>query len=389
MTRLIVCCDGTWNVPDEVRHGQTMPTNVARLARAVAAGEGTGQLLYYETGVGTSPDEHLLGGAFGLGLSQNIRNAYRFLARSYVHGDEIFLFGFSRGAYTARSLAGLIHTCGLLRAEHQERVEEAFALYRDRSARTHPRSLAAELFREMYSHDSNQIMFIGVWDTVGAIGIPDGVPGWSQIAKHTAGWEMLWGFHDTQLGPHVRFGHQALAIDEQRLPFKPTPWTGEPAPGQTIEQVWFAGTHTEVGGGSADPSLSDIALLWMVDRAQRHGLVLKPTHLRLAGHCDVTANLVAPDFAVSIVDSRHGPYRLIHPYHRLREIGVDGAPGQALASSVVRRLQSPAADYSPPGIDDYLRAGRVVPVVPVVEEPLAVGPTTPAPAVTPAAGGAR
>ncbi len=386
MTRLIVCCDGTWNVPDEIRHGQTMPTNVARLARAVATGEGSGQLLYYETGVGTTPDEHLLGGAFGLGLSQNIRNAYRFLARSYAHGDEIFLFGFSRGAYTARSLAGLIHTCGILRAEHEERVEEAFSLYRDRSSRTHPRSLAAEIFREMYSHDSDEILFVGVWDTVGAIGIPDGVPGWSQIAKHTPEWELLWGFQDTQLGPHVRCGHHALAIDEQRLPFKPTPWTGEPAPGQTIEQVWFAGVHTEVGGGSADPSLSDITLLWMVDRAQRHGLVLKPTHLRLAAHGDVAVNLVAPDFAAPIVDSRHGPYRLIHPYHRLREVGVDGAPGQSLASSVVRRVQDQTAGYSPPGISDYLRAGQVTPVV---EQPPAAEPPPPAVPLSPAAGGAR
>lgn len=370
MTRLIVCCDGTWNVPDQIRHGHSMPTNVAKLARAVATGEGSGQRLFYETGVGTSPDEHLLGGAFGLGLSQNVRKAYRFLARSYVPGDVIFLFGFSRGAYTARSLAGLIQTCGILRAEHVDCVEEAFALYRERTSRTRPDSLAAEIFREMYAHDSNEILFIGVWDTVGALGIPDGVPGWGAIAKHTPGWEQLWGFQDTGLGANVRFAHHALAIDEQRLPFKPTVWASPPAAGQTIEQVWFAGTHTEVGGGSADSSLSDIALLWMIDRAQQHGLTLKPGHLEAAALDDRATNAVAPDYAGPVIDSRHGLWKLNHAYHRLREISLAGAPGQSLASSVVRRLQEAGLDYAPPGIEDYLRAGRVTPVVerpPVVD----------------------
>jgi len=363
MTRLIVCCDGTWNIPDEVRHGQTMPTNVARLARAVVTGEHSDQRLYYETGVGTTPDDHLLGGAFGLGLSHNVRNAYRFLARTYTHGDEIFLFGFSRGAYTARSLAGLVETCGILRAEHVDRVDEAFGLYRDRTSRTHPRSLAAEIFREMYSHDSNEILLIGVWDTVGAIGIPDGVPGWNAIAKHTPGWEILWGFHNTELGPHVRFGYHALAIDEQRQPFRPTLWTGTPAPGQTIEQVWFAGVHTEVGGGASDPSLSDIALLWMVDRARERGLALKPGHLEITPGDNGAGDVAAPDYAAPIVDSRHGAYRLIHPFHRLQQFATGGAPGQSLASSAVRRLQEADRNYAPPGIDAYVDAGQITPVI--------------------------
>src|SRR5437764_8990980 len=121
--RLVVCCDGTWNVPDELRDGIAAPTNVAKLALGITAGEQSGQLLYYEPGVGTAPDEHLLG-AFGYGLSRNIRNCYRFVAECYEPGDLLYLFGFSRGAYTARSLAGLIRNCGILRSKNVDQVDE-------------------------------------------------------------------------------------------------------------------------------------------------------------------------------------------------------------------------------------------------------------------------
>jgi len=370
MTRLIVCCDGTWNTPDESTHDTASPTNVAKLARAVATGGD--QVLYYETGVGTTPDDHLLGGAFGLGLSQNIRNAYQFLAQSYAPGDALFLFGFSRGAYTARSLAGLVHNCGILRPEHADRVDEAFALYRDRTSRTRPSSLTSQIFREMYAQDSDEVAFIGVWDTVGALGIPAGVPGWREIVRR------------------IKSAYHALAIDEQRLPFQPTLWTGTPAPDQTVEQVWFAGVHTEVGGGSGDASLSDIALLWIVQQAIEHGLVLKPGQLRIEPGDDVAGNTVSPNYAGPIVNSRHGAWSVIRAYHRLREITINGGPGQSLASSVLRRLHAVDGEYRPPGIDGYLAANRVTPVVehsrPPDTGPPPTGPVPPSPvAVTPGA----
>jgi uncharacterized protein (DUF2235 family) len=142
---LVVCCDGTWNDPDELRDHVAKPTNVAKLALALvsdvdkSAGERS-QLMHYEPGVGTTADERLIGGAFGYGLSRNIRDGYRFLAQNYAPGDRIFLFGFSRGAYTARSLAGLIHNCGVLRADCIDQVDAAFAFYRDRTNQTHPRT---------------------------------------------------------------------------------------------------------------------------------------------------------------------------------------------------------------------------------------------------------
>jgi uncharacterized protein (DUF2235 family) len=362
--QLVVCCDGTWNVPDEARNGVAAPTNVAKLALGVATGDGTGQLLFYEPGVGTSPDDRLLGGVFGFGLSRNVRNCYRFLAENYESGDALFLFGFSRGAYTARSLGGLIRNCGILRREHADQVDEAFAFYRDRTSHTHPSAIASQIFRRMYAHDEDDIRFIGVWDTVGALGIPDDLPGWEEIGKHLLHWQELWGFHDTQLSSHVTNAFHALAIDEMREPFKPTLWTQDgPVAGQTVEQVWFSGVHTEVGGGSRDAALSDIGLLWMIERATACGLKLKPDAL-IVGAPDGAGGTIAPSYTAPIIDSRRGFWEAVRAYHRLKELPVGGAPGQSIASSADRRFRERIGRYSPPGLDDYVRE---LPVTPVTE----------------------
>ena len=360
--QVVVCCDGTWNVPDEARDGVAAPTNVAKLALCVAVGRDSDQLLFYEPGVGTRPDDRVTGGGFGYGLSQNIRNAYQFLAEQYQPEDDLFLFGFSRGAYTARSLAGLIRNCGLLRREHADQVDAAFAFYRDRTSTTHPSSLTSEIFRRMYAYDSSDIHFVGVWDTVGALGIPSNLPGWEEVSREYHGWEQLWGFHDTQLSSHVRYAYQALAIDEQREPFRPCLWTQDPDPGdQTLEQVWFSGVHTDVGGGSRRSALSDIALLWLVGRAQECGLRLDSGTLR-AGAGDGARQPVTPDYAAPIVDSRTGMYKLLHAFHRLRELSVTDAPGQLIASTADRRYREHVDDYSPPGLTDYLGALSVATV---------------------------
>ena len=356
MTNLVVCCDGTWNVPDELRDGVAAPTNVAKLALGVRSGDGTGQELFYEPGVGTDADTKFIGGAFGWGLSDNIRNCYRFLAEAYHPGDQIFLFGFSRGAYTARSLAGLIRNCGVLKDTHVDKVDEAFAFYRDRTSRTHPSTLASRLFRQMYAYDDDTIHFVGVWDTVGALGIPVSVPGWEELSKLFPRWEELWGFHDTQLGRHVENAYHALSIDEQRDPFRPTLWTGA-NPGQTVRQVWFSGVHSEVGGGAESTALSDIALLWMVgeatkQRSDKPPLQIDPGALTL-GADDGAGQPIRPDYAGASKDSRSLPYRLLPAYHRLRHAPTD-APGQSFSSSAVRRRRE--LRYDPDGFDGYLRA---------------------------------
>lgn len=367
---LIVCCDGTWNDPDELRHHVARPTNVAKLALTVISdveGEAAAQprqLMHYETGVGTNADERLIGGGFGYGLSRNIRNGYRFLAEYYEPGDRVFLFGFSRGAYTARSLAGLIHNCGILRRECVGQVDAAFAFYRDRTNQTHPKTIASHLFREMHSHADSKVFFTGVWDTVGALGIPEQVPGWKELSKVFTGWEQMWGFHDTRLGPDVRFAYQALAIDEQRSPYEPTLWMQDENAGgeQTLEQVWFAGVHSEIGGGTSDASLSDIAFLWMLDKARAAGVLLKPGQPQ-DGFADLQVPAAAPNYAAPLIQSRRGLWQALHPYHRLTQQSVKSAPGQWIASSADRRFTEGIGGYSPKGFEEYRAAFQTTPVL--------------------------
>ena len=135
--RLVVCCDGTWNTPDEVRDGKPCQTNVTKIARAVVipqATQGIEQRMYYHKGVGTGTFDHFRGGALGWGLSRNVQDAYMFFVENYDDpDDEIFLFGFSRGAYTARSVAGLLRNAGLLKREYARKLDAAYELYRDRT----------------------------------------------------------------------------------------------------------------------------------------------------------------------------------------------------------------------------------------------------------------
>jgi len=261
--RLIVCADGTWNKVEKAQSGKHLSTNVAKLAAALLPTDvrGTLQLLCYLEGVGTHHGEWLRGGMFGLGISRNINRAYEFLVRSYEPQDEIWIFGFSRGAFTARSLAGMIRDCGLLKLAHIDRIGEAMALYRDRYDDTAPDAPRARIFRNTYSNEPD-IKFIGVWDTVGSLGVP-GVHLWLARLLRTD-----WQFHDTTLSRSVKNAYQALAIHEKRSDFEPTLWQKQDWPeasSQTLEQVWFSGVHSDVGGGYVEEQLSDVALLWMID----------------------------------------------------------------------------------------------------------------------------
>jgi uncharacterized protein (DUF2235 family) len=264
--RLVVCCDGTWNTPDQKDAAEDTCTNVTKLALAVAPKDPAGveQRTFYDKGVGTGSVDHLRGGALGVGLSTKVEEAYMFVVQNFELGDEVFLFGFSRGAYTARSTAGFIRNSGLLLPRYECKLDEAYNLYRDRTNATHPRSVEARLFRKSYAQEI-RIKCIGVWDTVGALGIPN-LPTLPAISSH-------WKFHDVALSSYVDNAFQALAIDEQRKPFQPALWEQQPdSTGQTLEQVWFAGVHTNVGGGYRDSGLSDLALQWMMAKAAARGL---------------------------------------------------------------------------------------------------------------------
>ncbi|WP_268746561.1 DUF2235 domain-containing protein [Nitrincola sp. A-D6] len=169
MKRIIICSDGTWQSPESDN-----PTHVLRVARAIAPEDlqGNKQVVFYDWGVGTEGDR-VRGGATGAGLDKNIMDIYRFIVHNYDDGDALFLFGFSRGAYTVRSLAGLIRNAGILRREHAELISHAYELYRQRSADSRPFKEKSTEFRQLYAvADITRIRFIGVWDTVGALGIP-------------------------------------------------------------------------------------------------------------------------------------------------------------------------------------------------------------------------
>jgi uncharacterized protein (DUF2235 family) len=365
MKRLVVCCDGTWNRPDHIDQGVAAPTNVAKIALALADGDAAGnpQLLHYQAGVGTRRREHLLGGGFGVGLSRNVRECYRFLVDNYAPGDELYFFGFSRGAFTARSTVGLVRNSGILRPEHRHRIDEAYALYRNPHKDSQPSGIAAELFRRSFSYSEIYIQFVGVWDTVGALGIP--IDGFRPPML-----SRLYAFHDTKLSRYVRNAFHAVAIDERRGAFKPTLWIRQDdAVDQTLEQVWFAGVHCDVGGGYRDPALSEIALLWMAEKARGCQLAFKPDHLvvdraKRKSEARRAGIVLAPHPLGELRNSRTRYYRLMPSYDR-RLSGEDGAKvdGGWLASSAKTRHDA-KRDYRPPGFEEWLAAGGQTTPVP-------------------------
>jgi uncharacterized protein (DUF2235 family) len=259
--RIVFCSDGTWDSP-------ASHTNVYKLFKLLQVS--ADQMPFYDDGVGANlgPIQKFLGGAFGDGLFQKIKEAYTKISQVYEAGDQLYLFGFSRGAYTARSLAGMISACGLPTANFTDAlVETAFQAYRNKGDRAR---LLATL--GTFQMSAAKITMVGVWETVGALGIPS-VLGLVDPLKY--------GFLDTSLNSNILNAYHAVSIDEKRSEFPATLWTSAPAPGQTIEQAWFSGVHSDVGGGepsdgAGTASLSDIPLAWMINRARKLGLQFTP-----------------------------------------------------------------------------------------------------------------
>ena len=305
MKRLIICCDGTWNTPDQKDGDAAAPSNVAKLVRALKSRDDTGvpQIVFYSRGVGTRPGiNKWTGGAFGHGLATNVQDAYRFIVNNYEEGDQLYLFGFSRGAYTARSVVGFIRNSGLLHRAHRQQHTRAYELYRSR--KVHPDDGEAQDFRRAYSIEP-RIMLLGVWDTVGALGIPIRSLNW--ITRHR------YQFHDVRLSRIVDTACHAVAIDEQRRQFRPALWeVGDDADSDRVQQVWFAGVHCNVGGGYADAGLSDLALEWMIGRAAECGLAFDTDHVR---------DNVSPSALGMLRNSRKGLYRLSRRFVRPIESG--------------------------------------------------------------------
>jgi len=258
--RIALLFDGTWN-------NRKDRTNVQRMREAIrtSGADDPEQPCFYDPGVGTNWYDRLTGAAFGRGLSRNIREGYAWLAQKYQTGDEVFIFGFSRGAYTARSLVGFVRKCGLLVSCTEPRLLKAYELYRDKTIA--PDDQRAARFRAAHSRDI-RVRFIGVWDTVGALGIP---------VSHVAFGRDYYRWHDTELSKIVDYAYHALAVDERRKDYAVALGTRAKPENLGVEQRWFVGAHANVGGGyDKDPAdtLPNPPLRWIQDKAETAGLRL-------------------------------------------------------------------------------------------------------------------
>jgi uncharacterized protein (DUF2235 family) len=308
--RIIFCADGTWDEPGK-------DTNVYKIYKALTTS--ADQVPYYDDGVGSDGllIQKLAGGALGAGLFQKIKDGYTKISHAYEQGDEVFIFGFSRGAYTARCLAGMIAICGLPTANFtDDAVDTAFDAYRNKDQRA---ALLAELNKNCVLFDA-KLSMVGVWDTVGSLGIPAIFGGVSPL---------LYGFLDTSLHPDVLNAYHALAIDERRAEFPATLWTSA-APGQSLEQVWFTGVHCDVGGSypadSDGSALSDLTLAWMMSKAVALGLEFD------SGVQSTYSLPMDPKFAL---DNKHESWNPLWAFPKRRSIAADST----LSDSVFLRAE--------------------------------------------------
>lgn len=320
--RLVLCLDGTWNTYKDY-------TNVSRLHACIPnlpadSASNQVQIKYYDEGVGTNAYDRIRGGMFGAGLAKNIRQAYAWLIRNYQQGSELFIFGFSRGAYTARSLAGLIARCGIAQpnSDADKLAEKAYEIYRRR-----PKDNAeAKAFHNEQKSWEARIRFLGVWDTVGALGVPS-----VKFAEK---------FHDTKLGANVDNAYHAVAIDEHRKAYDVVLWTENPG-NATMEQRWFPGAHANIGGGYEDDLLPDISLKWMLEKACGCGLYLGERNGVPLGPDDVLL-LDQSEFRSPVRDSYRefagGIYSAVTLGQRhYRKIGK--CPGETVDASAFRKWE--------------------------------------------------
>jgi len=382
--RIVVLIDGTWN-----KEGTGADTNVAKLDSGkktitqafikASATDGIAQHVHYHDGVGSDGDltQRLLGGAIGLGLKKIIQDVYEAIVSDFVAGDEIYIFGFSRGAYAARALAGLIGASGIQRQKNRDEFEVAWDHYRVAPAvRQQPQTASAgdrktldtydTLAQRQTFHDTRAIKCVAVWDTVGSYGIPAGI-GLAPLARYFT--LVTLGFHDTSFGEHIEVGLHAVAVDEHRRPFVPTFWTIEKGrqPKGHVEQTWFAGAHCNVGGGYPQSGLSDEALIWMIARVQ----ALTKLEFDIAA---VRANTNA-NLAEAVVDSTKGwvidhafphyrtvlsPVAIQHGYLVNSDDPTEEHINEGVHWSVIaKRTNAAAIRYSPPNLPINIRPEQI------------------------------
>jgi uncharacterized protein (DUF2235 family) len=364
--RLALYLDGTWNqVSDN--------TNIWRF-RALflpASADGCEQRAFYSTGLGTKFGEKISGGLFGAGIDTAITSAYEWLIDNYMPGDEIFIFGFSRGAYTARSLSGFISKCGLLQSGAPLGVNQLFTRYRRAGQRTIRDLIAAQADGQTADFSFEEkwmlkyalavpIKFVGVFDTVGELGVP--FPWWRWL------FGSAYQFLNTGLRQSNEFAFHAIAIDEHRKAFAPTLWSNQGAtnaahrPVERTEQRWFVGAHANVGGGYFDDPLPQLPFKWLERKAANLGLTFR-------GDFDVDPAVKTAKVSDSYAEFMWGLYRLYTLDRRYyRPIGVPpGSEGdgvininETIDASVFERWRDDAA-YRPPGLQNWATAKSVDP----------------------------
>jgi len=330
---LVICMDGTWNDPTEKTNVfklfQMLPGEANSVyengpIRSHVLKKADGLCAIYLEGVGANGrSQGVLQGSLGIGLHDRVIDAFILLSQRYKTGDKIWILGFSRGSWSARSLAGFVTTAGLLESAHTadaaQRAEQLWVEFK--SKRTGARG--DSFWKE---RDEQPIKLVGVWDTVGALGIPffNGIRAIDQVERR------LFDFADTNLSERVQFGLHALAIDETRVDFSPTPWTERAG----IKQVWFAGVHADIGGGYPETGLSDAALHWMVEQINA---------LESGIHLDTA--ILSPDFQPDPLANRHD--EASKGVWQVRPREPRRIPGNAeLHDSVLKRLAG-RSDYRP------------------------------------------
>ncbi|GIZ36711.1 hypothetical protein CKM354_000017900 [Cercospora kikuchii] len=275
--RIIVCCDGTWMAANT--GDASTPSNVAKIARAIAPhavvdGKIVTQVVSYNAGLGSTslPFAKAIEGGLGWGLDIEVTQVYDFISNNYELGDELFFLGFSRGAFTVRSAACLVSDVGILSAVNMGSFAEMWKAYRARSSKSPFEK--SQWYRENGDRlkiKTVPVKVVGVWDTVGALGVPQW-PGVTALQAVGIPLNQKYAFHDTSLPRNIQHGFQALALDEKRITFPPTMWHQTASKEQRLEQCWFPGVHSNVGGQADDPiengdrgEIAANTLAWMID----------------------------------------------------------------------------------------------------------------------------
>lgn len=371
---IVLLSDGTGNSA-----ASSTKTNVWRLYEALDLTRGD-QVASFDDGVGTSSFAPLryLGLALGIGVKRNVLDLYKFLCRTYDPDDRIHVFGFSRGAFTARLLCGLISVQGLARYVSEEQLErDARIVYARHRRERFTTPLLMKPFRILRDTLATvikrpqpsgicarpSIAFLGVWDTVAAYGLPI-----DEMTIAVDKWVWPMRFADTNLPAKVEVARHAMALDDERRTFFPIPWTeperqrewGADVGKDSLVQVWFAGMHADVGGGYPDDRLSFVPLLWMIGEARRYGLRFDE------------ARLQAYEAVASFDGTRHDSRAGVGVAYRYQPRSISqlmntadrrGQPRPLLHHSVIRRIAFGTDRYGPLSVDtdiDVLGEGNVV-----------------------------